>query len=395
MPLSHLPSAEEMRRWRRQLHAAPGFGFEVEETARFVADRLAAFGVETHDGIGRTGVVGVLRKGRGRRRIGLRADMDALQIQERNAVPHASAKAGLMHACGHDGHTTMLLAAASALAQMDGLDATVSFIFQPAEEHGRGAAAMIADGLFERFEIDEIYALHNLPGLPVGTFATRPGPIMACEDNFEITLEGLGGHAARPHHTNDALVAGCQLVLALQTIVARRVDPLQSAVVSATELTTDGTRNALPGRCVISGDTRSYDPATQILVETEIRRLSAGVAAAYGMTCEVAYTHEFAATVNTLAESALACVAASTVPGLTVLAACEPLMASDDFGVMLRHRPGNYAFLGNGLPGDPGGQPLHSPYYDFNDAALALGAGYFVALASGPPQPHRAAEAYP
>lgn len=366
----------DMRAWRQHIHARPGFGFDVEETARFVAEKLASFGLEVHTGIGRTGVVGSLRRGSGSRKIGLRADMDALQIHERTGLPYASRLSGIMHACGHDGHTAMLLGAARALAAQADLDATVSFIFQPAEEHGCGAGAMIDDGLFERFEIEEIYALHNLPGLAVGGFATRIGPIEASEDLFEIVLEGRGGHAARPHTTNETLVAGCQLVTMLQTIVSRRLDPLAAAVVSATEFVTDGTRNVLPGRCVISGDTRSYTDDVQRQIEAEIRRLSQGVAEAFDLEVTVSYTRAFAATVNTSDATRRACAAAAAV-GLQVEADCEPLMTSDDFGMMLRHRPGNYAHLGNGVAC----APLHNASYDFNDQALSLGAAYFVELA--------------
>lgn len=373
---------DEIRRWRHGLHTMPGFGFDVDETARFVAAKLASFGIEAHTGVGKTGVVGVLKLGNGARKIGLRADMDALRLVEQNDFAYASARPGLMHACGHDGHTTMLLGAARALARASDLDATVVFVFQPAEEHGTGARAMLEDALLERFQIDEVYALHNLPGLPVGTFATCAGPIMACEDNFEIVLTGRGGHAARPHMTNDALVAGCQLVSALQTIVARRVDPLERAVVSATELTTDGTRNVLPGRCVIRGDTRSYSDDVQQLLERQIRVISAGVAATFEMDCSVSYTREFGPTINARDPTRRA-YAAAAAAGLHVVEDCDPLMASDDFGSLLAHRPGNYAFLGNGMPGEPGGAPLHSPHYDFNDAALIGGVRYFVELVRG------------
>jgi len=367
---------EEVRSWRRHLHAMPEFGFEVADTARFVADKLRSFGIETTEGVGGTGVVGVLRGGAGRQRIGLRADMDALQIHEQNSFPHVSRRPGLMHACGHDGHTSMLLGAARVLAAQGGFEGVATFVFQPAEEHGRGAGAMIDDGLFERFDISEIYAVHNYPGWPLGVLATRSGPTKACEDNFEIRLQGRGGHAARPHTTNEALVPGCQLVTALQTIVARRADPLGNAVVSVTEFITDGTRNVLPGSVVIRGDTRSFTPQMQQLIEDQIRRLSQGIAAAFDLAVEVDYSHEFASTTNTAAETARAYRAARAVPGLTLVEDCDPVMASDDFGLMLRHRPGNYAFLGNGADSPP----LHNPRYDFNDEALGFGLSYFVEL---------------
>jgi len=307
--------------------------------------------------------------------------MDALQIQEANDVVHASRRPGFMHACGHDGHTAMLLGAAQTLATLENLDAVVHFIFQPAEEHGIGARRMIEDGLFDRFDIEEIYALHNLPGLKVGTLATRAGPIMASEDNFTITLDGTGGHAARPHLCNDLIVAGSELVLALQTIVARRVDPVTPAVVSVTEFITDGTRNALPSCCVVRGDTRSYEPEVQRIIETEMRRIADGVASVHGLHANVTYTHEFVATCNHVAATERAARAGSAVAGATVIVNCDPLMMSDDFGVMLREKPGNYAFLGNGEHRTAGAEPLHSSRYDFNDAALPFGVQYFVELA--------------
>ena len=371
----------EAASWRRHIHSRPEFGFEVAGTAAFVADKLGSFGIEVHDDVG-GGVVGVLCRGSGRRKIGLRADMDALQITELNSFAHASRNPGLMHACGHDGHTAMLLGAAKRLAERQDFDATVSFVFQPAEEHGRGARAMIEAGLFERFQIDEIYALHNLPGLPVGKFATRDGPMAAAEDNFEIELRGTGGHAALPHRANETLVAGCQLVTTLQSIVARRVDPFEQAVVSVTEILTDGARNVLPGRCVLKGDVRSYKKEVQALVEQHLRQLAGGTAAAFGIDATTSYTHEFAATINWSVPTETACAAAAAA-GCTVIVDYGPLMGSDDFGVMLEHRPGNYALLGNGADDMPGAVPLHNPHYDFNDAALGFGIEYFVRLVTG------------
>ncbi|MDT9598495.1 amidohydrolase [Sphingosinicella rhizophila] len=367
---------EEVAAWRRAIHADPEFGFEVQDTAAFVAGKLRSFGVDVTEGVGGTGVVGVLRKGNGPLRIGLRADMDALQITEQNVFDHVSRRPGYMHACGHDGHTAMLLGAARILAREVDFDGIVTFVFQPAEEHGRGAGAMIDDGLFERFDIDEIYAVHNYPEWPLGTLATRAGPAKASEDNFEIRLVGKGGHAARPHMLNEALVAGCQLVVALQTIVSRRADPLEHAVLSVTEFVTDGIRNVLPGNVTIRGDVRSFTPKTQELVEGQIRQISAGIAATFGLTESVDYSHEFAATTNSPAETERAYAAARAVRGMTLVADCPPVMASDDFGLMLQHRPGNYAFLGNGTDS----YPLHNPLYDFNDRAIPFGVGYFVEL---------------
>jgi amidohydrolase len=374
--MTALIHANDLVDWRRRLHSEPELGFDVHDTAGFVAERLREFGIEVHAGVGKTGVVGVLRKGNGKGRIGLRADMDALPIHEENDFAHCSRRAGQMHACGHDGHTTMLLGAARALARDVDFNGEIVFIFQPAEEHGQGARAMIEDRLFERFPVDEVYAVHNMPRLPTGQFATRPGPIMASEDNFEIVLTGKGGHAAAPHMSSEVLVAACQLVTLMQTIVSRRADPLDQAVVSVTEILTDGGRNILPGRAVVRGDTRSYNDEMQALIETEMRRMAQGVAIAFGLTAEVSYTHEFAATVNTAAEAGHALGAAALVSGGSVAAETPPVMASEDFGLMLRHRPGAYVFLGNGEDGPP----LHNAHYDFNDAILPLGAAFFVEL---------------
>jgi amidohydrolase len=379
-----LDLVDTARRWRRDLHRIPECGLDTHETANYVAEKLRSFGIETHTGIGGAGVVGVLPGGSSAKSgIGLRADMDALQIHEQNEFSHASNRPGHMHACGHDGHTAILLGAARVLAAASDLLRTVTFVFQPGEEHGLGARAMINDGLFERFRLDEIYALHNLPGLPVGTIALRTGAIMAAEDNFEIVLSGKGGHAARPQVCNDVLVAGCQLVSALQTIVARRIDPLDEAVVSVTEFVTDGVRNALAGRCTIRGDCRSYKKTVQALIESEMRRITQGVAAAFEVDGEVQYSHEFLPTVNSPAETERARTSAAALHGATLIRDCPPLMASDDFGLMLAHRPGAYAFLGNGGVGSPGAESLHSARYNFNDDALRFGIEYFVQLACG------------
>ena len=288
----------DMILWRRDLHQHPEFGFEEKRTAGFVAKKLRSLGLEVTEGIGGTGVVGTLRRGVSNRAIALRADMDALQITETTGAEWASQIPGTMHACGHDGHTAMLLGAASILASDASFDGTVRFIFQPAEEWGRGALAMIDDGLLTRLPFDEIYGLHNLPGLPVGHLQTRPGPIMSAEDNFEITLRGQGGHAAQPHKTKEVIVAACALVLQMQTIVSRRLDPTDTAVVSVTEIITDGTRNALPGEACIRGDARSFSPEVSASIEAEIGRLAAGIATGHGVTEEFSYTREFVPLVN-------------------------------------------------------------------------------------------------
>ncbi|CAM4018668.1 M20 aminoacylase family protein [Paracidovorax anthurii] len=385
--LDHAPDDfhDQLIGWRRHLHQYPETGFHERATADYVAGILQALGLEVHRGIGGTGVVASLTAGSGRGAIGLRADMDALAITEAAGAqprPHASRHAGCMHACGHDGHMAMVLGAARLLAERRDFSGTVRFIFQPAEEHGRGAAAMMADGLFERFPVDEIYGAHNMPGMPEGHIATRAGGIMASEDNFAIHITGRGGHAARPHMGVDPLVIGAQIVLALQTIVARSVDPAESAVVSCTGFETDGIRNAIPTHVTIRGDTRSYAPAVQALLERRMRELCAGLCAAHGATCEVEYTHEFAPTVNWPECVATALAAARAVAGdAAVDADVAPMMISEDFGAFLRRVPGAFVFIGNGDGDSPGAVPLHNARYDFNDRVLPVGARYFAELA--------------
>jgi hippurate hydrolase len=368
----------ELRDWRRDFHAHPEFGFEERRTASLVAERLRGFGfTEVVEGVGGTGVVATLTRGTGNRSVALRADMDALRIPEATGLPHGSTNPGVMHACGHDGHTTMLLGAARLLAEQGGFDGTVRFIFQPAEEWGRGALAMLADGLMERFPFDEIYGLHNQPGLPLGQFRTRAGAIMSAEDNFEITLRGLGGHASRPQEGREALVAACALVMNLQSIVSRRVAPTQTAVVSVTELLTDGTRNALPGLARILGDARSFHPSVSATIEEEMRRIAAGTAASYGLDCEVTYTREFIPTLNDAEATAAALAAARAVLGAeNVAEAAEPHTGSEDFARFLEQAPGCFAFIGNG----EASKPLHNPGYDFNDAALPHGVAFFTRI---------------
>lgn len=374
--------AERMVRWRHQFHRFPETGFNERKTAEVVGNALEALGVEVHRGIGGTGVVASFSMGRGARVIGLRADMDALALTETaEGRPHISQNAGCMHGCGHDGHMAMVLGAAYMLKANPSFDGTVRFIFQPAEEHGRGAKAMIDDGLFERFPVDEIYGAHNIPGLPMGRIATRVGGIMASEDNFVIRIEGRGGHAARPHLTADPLVAAAEIVLALQTIVARAVDPADSAVVSCTELHTDGIRNAIPTNVIIKGDTRSYSPVVQALLERRMREICQGIGLAHGVLCEVQYTHEFVPTVNWPQCVPVALRAAEAVVGREqVDADVAPMMISEDFGAFLKVVPGAFVFMGNGEVGTPGGVPLHNGRYDFNDALLPIGTRYFAEL---------------
>lgn len=365
-----------MTDWRRHLHRNPEFGFEESATAAFVADRLRGFGIEVATGIGGTGVVGTLQLGTSNRTIALRADMDALRIHEATGRDWASATPGVMHACGHDGHTAMLLGAAKLLADEGGFDGTIRFVFQPAEEWGRGALAMLADGLMARFPFEEIYGLHNMPGLPVGHLETRPGPIMSAEDNFEITLTGTGGHAARPHWGREVMVPACALVIELQTIVARRLSPTDIGVVSVTELLSDGTRNVLPGHVRILGDARSFRPEVSARIEAEMRRIAEGIALLHGIEARVEYTREFVQLVNDagLAAEVLAAVAPVSASAGT---AREPMTGSEDFARFLDHVAGCFAFIGNG----EGSAPLHNPAYDFNDDALLHGAQVHAAIA--------------
>ena len=374
---------QQLVRWRHHLHRHPEQGFQERTTSDYVASVLQALGLEVHRGIGGTGMVASLRVGTGGGVIGLRADMDALAIHE--SAPgreHASVTPGCMHACGHDGHMAMVLGAARLLSEGRDFNGTVRFIFQPAEEHGRGAKAMMDAGLFKRWPVDEIYGVHNMPGLPAGHFATRVGGIMASEDNFVIRIKGRGGHAARPHMANDPLVIGAEIVLALQTIVSRSVDPGMSAVISCTEFITDGIRNAIPSNVTIKGDTRSYSPEVQALLARRMREVSEGICRTHGAECSFEYTHEFAPTVNWADCVATALAAARTVAGDEHIDGnVQPMMISEDFGAFLRVVPGAFMFIGNGDGDAPGSVPLHNAAYDFNDSVLPAGARYFAALA--------------
>ncbi|MDE1994556.1 MAG: amidohydrolase [Rhizobiaceae bacterium] len=369
---------QEMMTWRHHLHAHPEFGFEETRTSDFVATKLREFGLDdVAEGIGGTGVVGTLKRGSGNRAIALRADMDALRITEQGNRPYCSQNPGIMHACGHDGHTAMLLGAARMLAEDGDFDGTVRFIFQPAEEWGRGALAMLDDGLVERFPFEEIYGLHNMPGLPIGRFETRAGSVMSAEDNFEIVLTGVGGHAARPHSGNEVLVAACALVTNLQTIVSRRLNPSDIAVVSVTELITDGTRNALPGLARILGDARSFRPEVSASIEQQMRVIAEGTALSHNVSAAVTYTREFVPLINDpmLVEEAFE-AARTFLPPEEVTRAHEPMTASEDFARFLDHVPGCFVFFGNG----ENSPPLHNPTFDFNDDGLLHGARFHAAI---------------
>lgn len=373
---------QRIKQWRHTFHRHPETGFEEFTTADEVASILTGLGLEVHRGIGGTGVVASLTVGEGRGVIGIRADMDALNITEQaKGRAHASCNPGKMHACGHDGHMAMVLGAAALLCSRRDFEGTVRFIFQPAEEHGRGAKAMMADGLFERFAVDAIYGAHNMPGMPAGHIATRAGGIMASEDNFVIHIQGRGTHAARPHMGIDPLVIGAEIVLALQTIVSRNVDPSLPAVVSCTEFITDGIRNAIPTHVTIKGDTRSYSPEVQRLLEQRMREISEGICRMHGATCRFEYSHEFAPTVNWANNTDIAIAAARNVVGdKAVDPEVSPMMISEDFGAFLQTVPGNFVFIGNGAEGQDGATPLHNAGYDFNDEILVTGARYFAEL---------------
>jgi hippurate hydrolase len=373
----------QLKSWRQHLHQHPETGFEEVATADYVANILQTLGLEVHRGIGGTGLVANLTVGPGKGVIGLRADMDALNILE-NAPDrsHASCTHGKMHACGHDGHMSMILGAARLLCERRDFNGTVRFIFQPAEEHGRGAKAMMSDGLFERFPVDAIFGAHNMPGQRAGTFATRAGGIMASEDNFVIHIKARGTHAARPHTGVDPIVIASQIVLALQTIVSRNLDPGLQAVISCTEFITDGIRNVIPSNVTIKGDTRSYAPEVQHMLATRMREISEGICHAHGAQCSFEYTHEFAPTVNSGDYVELAVSAARNIVGAeNVEANVQPMMISEDFGAFLQVVPGNFAFIGNGDTGKTGGVPLHNSTYDFNDDILLTGARYFAEIA--------------
>jgi hippurate hydrolase len=370
---------DELKRWRRDIHAHPELGFEETRTAAIVAQKLREFGCEVHTGIGRTGVVGVLRAGSGTRTIGLRADMDALPIHEANDFEHRSTHAGKMHACGHDGHTTMLLAAARYLAQTRRFDGTVHFIFQPAEEGQGGAQAMIADGLFERFPCETVFGMHNRPGLPLGKFAVRSGPMMAGGAFFDIDITGKGAHGARPETGVDSVLVAAHVTTALQAIVARNVPPVETAVVSVTMVHAGDAYNVIPQRARLSGTVRAFSRTVMSRVEQSMRAIAEGVATAFGARCEVDFRVIFAPTVNDAAQAEFAAgICAETVGAENVERNPPLIMASEDFSFMLEKVPGCYFNIGNGA--GEGSCEVHNPGYDFNDEALPLGATVFARI---------------
>ena len=360
---------------RRDFHRDPELGFQEERTKAKVAGILRALGLEVHEG---AGVVGILKAGVGNRAIGLRADMDALPIQEISSHDCVSANPGVMHACGHDGHITMLLGAAEALSKAPDFDGTVVFLFQPNEEHGLGAKAMIGEGVLERFPIDEVYGIHNLPGAPVGQVSTRVGQICASESLFEIAITGQGGHASMPHVGVDAITVGAEMVQALQTIVARKLAPSAGAVVSVTEFLTDGQRNVLPGHATLKGDVRARLSEDRLAVERFMRQIVDGVAAAHGVDVAMSFNTEFIETINAPVPTE-AVVRAARKAGLDAIGDRTPMSFSEDSAHFCAAVPGCFLLLGNGEDG-PHGQPLHSADYDFNDALLLIGAAFWAEL---------------
>ena len=371
----------DIQAWRRDIHEHPELLYDVHRTAAFVAERLREFGCdEVATGLGRTGVVGVIRgrkpAGKGDiKGIGLRADMDALPIEEATNLPYASKTPGKMHACGHDGHTAMLLGAARYLAETRNFAGDAVVIFQPAEEGGAGAAAMIKDGLMDRFPIDQVYGMHNGPGIPVGSFAIRPGPIMAATDSIDIQIEGLGGHAARPHICIDSVLAGAQLITALQSIVSRSVDPLESAVISICEFHAGHARNVIPQTAELKGTVRTLTAEMRRLVEKRVREVVAGVAQMTGTKIDLKYERGYPVVVNHASQTDFATQVAKEIAGDANVREMAPMMGAEDFAYMLEQRPGAFIFCGNG---DSAG--LHHPAYNFNDDAIVFGTSYWVKL---------------
>jgi amidohydrolase len=368
----------EITAWRRQMHMQPELLYDVHQTAASVVEKLKSFGCDdVIPGIGRTGVVGVI-KGRkpGNKVVGMRADMDALPLEEETGLPYKSQVPGKMHACGHDGHTAMLLGAAKYLAETRNFAGTAVVIFQPAEEGGAGGEAMVKDGLMTRFGIQEVYGMHNYPGLPVGQFAIRSGAIMASADHIEIDLEGKGGHAARPQIAIDTILVGCQIINQLQSIVSRNIDPLEAAVVSVCMFQAGHTDNVIPQHAKLRGTARALTPEVGELLRKRINEIVEGTAKLYGAKAKLTYSNGYPVVVNHERETAFAASVAGEIAGKDKVNDCPPRMAAEDFSFMLNERPGAFIFVGNG---DSAG--LHHPAYDFNDEVIPLGTSYWVRLA--------------
>lgn len=381
MPLDRRIAAlqEEMTAWRRNIHAHPELGFQEQRTAELVASQLKSFGLEVHRGIGKTGVVGVLRSGSSKRSLGLRADMDCLPIEEANTFAHKSTHAGRMHACGHDGHTTMLLGAAKYLAATKNFDGVVNFIFQPAEEGLGGAKAMVDDGLFKRFPCDAIFGMHNRPGMPLGTFAVRSGAMMAGGAFFDIDIEGRGSHGARPEAGVDSVLVASHVAVALQSIVARNVRPVDTAVLSVTQIHAGNAYNVIPQTARLSGTVRTFSNDVMQLIGKNMARVAEGVAAGFGARAKTDFRVIFPPTINNAEEAEYAAAVCADVVGAgSVRRDPALIMASEDFAFMLNEVPGCYINIGNG--DGEGACEVHNPSYDFNDQALPYGASFFARL---------------
>ena len=382
--VSQRPGLEAVR---RDLHAHPELCFNEFRTADVVAARLAEWGIPVHRGLGTTGVVGMVKSGTSTRAIGLRADMDALPIQELNTFAHASTQSGKMHACGHDGHTAMLLAAAQYLATQRNFDGTVYLIFQPAEEGGGGAREMIRDGLFDKFPMDAVFGMHNWPGLGFGQFAASPGPVMASSNEFRITIHGKGGHAAMPHNALDPVPVACQLVQSFQTIISRNLKPIEAGVISVTMIHAGEATNVIPNTCELQGTVRTFSIEVLDQIEQRMRVMTEHLCAASNLRADFAFKRNYPPTINSAAEANFARQVMADLVGAGQVLAQEPTMGAEDFSFMLQAKPGCYVFIGNGdgdhrTPGHGGGPcMLHNPSYDFNDELLPLGATYWVRLA--------------
>jgi hippurate hydrolase len=382
--------AGEMQAWRRALHAHPETAYEEHRTADFVAEKLTGWGIEVHRGLAGTGVVGVLRAGQSPRSIGLRADMDALDLEEGNRFEHRSRTPGKMHACGHDGHMAMLLGSAQRLAATRRFDGTIYFIFQPAEENEAGARRMVQEGLFEQFPMDAVFGMHNFPVIAEGKIVVRPGPMMASADFFEVTVTGRGAHGAWPHQGVDAIGVACEMVRAFNHIVARTVDPMEAAVISVTRFHAGQNTNVLPETAAFAGTTRTFSLEVQASLEAQMRRVCEGVAAAHGASVAFRYDRRYPPTLNHPEETRFAAAVAERVVGPeNVLRDVPPVMGAEDFAWMLLEKRGSYVWIGNG-PEHQGGCMLHNPGYDFNDRILPVGASYWVELAEAWLAPGRA-----
>jgi hippurate hydrolase len=377
----------EIAALRRDIHAHPELCFQEVRTADVVAAKLTEWGIPIHRGMGTTGVVGIVKAGTSSRAIALRADMDALPMQEFNTFAHASKHAGKMHACGHDGHTAMLLAAAQHFARHRNFDGTVYLVFQPAEEGGGGAREMIKDGLFEQFPVEAVFGMHNWPGMAAGTFAVSAGPVMASSNEFKITIRGKGGHAAIPHNAIDPVVVACQLVQGFQTIISRNVKPIDAGVISVTMINAGEATNVIPDRCELQGTVRTFTVEVLDLIERRMREMSESLCAAFNTRVEFEFVRNYPPTINAHRETAFAKQVVGSIVGEDKVFTQEPTMGAEDFSFMLQARPGCYFFIGNG-DGDhrsmghgAGPCTLHNPSYDFNDALLPLGATVWVRMA--------------